>query len=999
MSTLIARAVAAAFTVGVVALPVTVAPDARAVFSASVPAPASPPIRSFATERAAGSQGIAKFGACMKNKKSADVVILLDESGSLKDSDPAGARVDASKYLVKQWAALARENKVKMAIQSMGFSGSVADASGAWRDAATDERRITEELEAFRPRDTGAQTDYWMALDGARSALAERSESGGSSCQAILWFSDGKLDAFSTYQGVVNGKVKEAVKPYLKAKTDNASATAAAIKDLCRKGGLADQVRSSGVATFGIGLAAKTATAQDLDLMKSIALGTNNCGAVSAAGTGDFHLASDIGQLMLAFDALRTPGQLPITERRKVCQGQVCATEAHSFVLDDSITSVHVAATGGATGLDLYVLPPKGDAVKIPIAGTKDTRVGGAVIRSEGLAEDTVTLDFSAKGSWTGLWSLVFVDPKSGSGNAVSETSISLSGDIEPTATLPAGTIYAGERSKPIQLGLQRTDGKPIDPKSLLGSVVVDVAFTDSAKNVTPVASGIDAAGLAQPVTIDLTKAADGAGTLTVEATITTASIKPAKGKTIPGTPLATSAVDVDVAVAPPVGFPTVTDTVTFGSARGAAKSSASVTVTGPGCVWVDGPQVTAAPEQAGEIAVSSSASSATSCIAVADGETKELPIDFATSAAANGAVTGTLTAHLAPKDEPDRARTKSLTFTANLAKQPDIGKRWAVFVATLFGGIAIPVGLMYLVKRMSSKIPPLPLMAGVFDVSVDAGQVLRDGTPFALQPHELRDPIPIPSEGATSLTIGPAQLKVSNGWSPFGAGSVRAAIAGAVGVSSERSAVRKDGQAELPLAIHNTWALFTAPDRGPGHGRLLLLASADAGPDRRSDLVNKALAIIPQRLQEMSASAGAASGAVPSPFPGDLGTQGGTAGPVLADPDATWSPGATGRLDSVSGDREWGSPTYAPGGLADPWGQGAATPQPSGSADPWAQMGGAAPAYEPPTEVIPQTGAPATDAESIETQPRANIAEQTGFFDWSPETTSPWPPDDNSSR
>ncbi|WP_234789073.1 hypothetical protein, partial [Mycolicibacterium fortuitum] len=37
---------------------------------------------------------------------------------------------------------------------------------------------------------------YWVALDGARQALAARAKNseGGQRCQAIAWFSDGKID-------------------------------------------------------------------------------------------------------------------------------------------------------------------------------------------------------------------------------------------------------------------------------------------------------------------------------------------------------------------------------------------------------------------------------------------------------------------------------------------------------------------------------------------------------------------------------------------------------------------------------------------------------------------------------------------------------------------------------------------------------------------------------------------------------------------------------------
>ncbi|MFN8030127.1 MAG: hypothetical protein U0Q10_07275 [Dermatophilaceae bacterium] len=919
MSPLIRMAAATVLAMG--------APGALAVLPQAAAAPMQPRYSALPAE-SGSSAGLAKFGACLYGKKTADVVLLLDESGSLQGSDPDGARVTAAKYLVKQWSALSLETGVKIAIQTMGFSGGVQDASGRWLDAGRDLPQLKNDLDGFRTRDTGQQTDYWMALDGARKALTQRAAKGGSSCQAVLWFSDGKLDAFATYP---NADGKNIVKPYLEKKTDDATANAAAAKDLCRTGGLADQVRSSGIATFGIGLAAKTATADDLQMMRSIALGENNCGAVSAKGTGDFHLATDIDQLILAFDALRAPGSVTVEQLRKVCQGQICPTQAHKFVLDNSITRVHVAASANADGLKLFVVPPSGKAVEVPMAGETQTTVGPATVAGDGLTPHTVSLDFGKKESWTGEWSVVFVDPNAKSANAQSITKLELSADIEPVVTMPAGKIYAGGPSDPVKIGLQSHDGKPIDPASLLGKVAFSAVFTDAAGTEIPVATDLDAAALAKPMVIDLTDAAEGTGTLTASVNLTTAEVKPAKGKAIPGTKMAPATANFDVPVLPPPGFPVIGDKLTFGTATGLAKLETTIKATGPGCVWFDAPQVTASPEKAGTVGVSSSAGNAASCVQLAGGESKDIPVTLTTTAAANGSVNGTITAHLAQTDKLAQARTKSVAFVADLDKPANPTTKWATFALVLLGGIGVPLALMYLVKRVNSKIPALPLLGGTFDVAVENGLVTRAGMPFALQPSELRDPIVVPTGGATALTVGEAHLRVRNGWLPFGPGSVLAAVAGAVGVSQSQSGPRKDGGAELPLAIHNNWALFTAPERGPGQGRLLLLVSADAPPEKRQDMIDRALAEVPKRLDAL---AGAPAAAGPSGLV-DPGGAGGADGPLLTHPDGGWA------SPSPAGGGSWAVPATSGAGTdswqggQDPWGQAQPGPRTSGG-DPW---------------------------------------------------------------
>jgi len=905
--------------------------------------------------KAAESGGIAKFGACLSGKKAADVVLLIDESGSLQESDPQAARVDASQYLLKQWSALSIESGVKIAIQTMGFSEDVMHKSGKWLDAGSAYPTIKEDLEAFRSRNQGQQTDYWMALDGARKALAERARGGGSSCQAILWFSDGKLDAFATYAGADG---EDLVKPYLERETDNA--TAAAAKDLCRKGGVADQVRSSGIATFGIGLQAGTAVAGDLDLMKGIALG-RDCGAVPAAGTGDFRLATDIDALIMAFDALRTPGQLPLSRRLKICQGEICQEDLHRFVLDNSITRVHIAASAKADNLKLFIVPPKGGPVEVPMSGEKTVKVRAAEVTIDGLSPRTVSLDFRNTGRWTGQWGVVFVDPQRASKGADSVTNLELSADIEPSVDLPDDNIYAGERSLPISLGLRHHDGTVIDPADLLGTVKMDATFTDASGRVLPVATGLDAKSLSDPISLDLTSAAEGTGLLTATVTLTTADIKSAKNDTIPGTTLAPSSAGFEVPVLPPVGYPSVGDSLSFGTATGAAKVATSIVATGPGCVWFDAPQVVAAPEKAGAVAVTSSADSAATCVKLAEGESKDIPVEFTTAKAANGSVNGTLSAHLAPIDEPDRARTKAIAFAANLDKPAKTTTKYLTFALALLAGIGIPVGLMYLVKRMSSKVPPLPLLGGVFNVSVEGGQVLRDGVPFALQPQDLRDPIPVPAGGASTLSVGPAQLQVRNGWSPLGPGVVLATIAGAAGMSSTRSTPRKGGAAELPLAIHNNWALFSAPERGPGHGQLLLLVSGDAPQQQRQDILDRAVAAVPQHLGKLAGEIphdGAQSG-LSDPDGGQ-----GVDGPSLADPDS-WTASGSGT------------------GLAmDPWGI-----QPTGrSADPREAATGSTTWEGSATDAGPNTAGPSDDPWSVGESAADSWTQPSGDLE-----TDPW--------
>jgi hypothetical protein len=87
-------------------------------------------------------------------------------------------------------------------------------------------------------RDTGIDTAYWLALDGPRQTLAWRGSDPDNAerCQAIAWFSDGKIDFTARPSG----------KPYADGtgldSPDGIDQTVnKATKSICRPGGLADQ--------------------------------------------------------------------------------------------------------------------------------------------------------------------------------------------------------------------------------------------------------------------------------------------------------------------------------------------------------------------------------------------------------------------------------------------------------------------------------------------------------------------------------------------------------------------------------------------------------------------------------------------------------------------------------------------------------------------------------------------------------------------------------------
>ena len=64
-----------------------------------------------APQKDQSSGPLSSFGACLSGKGEGSLVLLMDQSGSLRQSDPEKARVKASQYLAQRLAAFADSSK------------------------------------------------------------------------------------------------------------------------------------------------------------------------------------------------------------------------------------------------------------------------------------------------------------------------------------------------------------------------------------------------------------------------------------------------------------------------------------------------------------------------------------------------------------------------------------------------------------------------------------------------------------------------------------------------------------------------------------------------------------------------------------------------------------------------------------------------------------------------------------------------------------------------
>jgi hypothetical protein len=849
--------------------------------------------------------GAKRFGACLASQKTGDLLLLFDESSSLQNTDPQAARVQAASYLLQTLGKYADRVGANLEVASAGFSDIFAPEHNWTKLTGSSADQLGSELSSIANKNTGIDTDYWLALDGARQELASRGPgpSGEQRCQAIAWFSDGKID-FTP---------RPTSKPYadgvnLDSPTGVDDTTKRAVDSICRPGGLADQLRSSGIIMLGIGLGANK-TPSDFDVMSAISTshGLNGlaCGKITDPVPGDFYPVSNIDDMLFAFDALNPdPGT---TQQGPVCQLQVCPEARHNFVLDRSIKSVNILGSGGVAGVVPYLISPSGRTLELPKKDGRNTAdIAGVPVTYEWQSESAQTISLQNTGGpqWAGQWAIVYVDTTGQHPDAVSKVSIHITTDIFPALTgADKVSWHSGQVLEGLTFGLVDGQGKPMQPTDLAGTATMSAALVPDGAAPIPLLQSVAKEDIAKPVDADLTKVNPGRAVLRMSLVITTApATDPSGAQIAPGTQLSPQDVDVPVQILPKLGLPTPGQRIDFGTVQATKGATAPLNITGPGCAWIagaDAAKVVAAPDDIGTPRVTSTANSAESCMKVQAGQTAQLQVTLRTDRDGHGGLNGTVPVHVSALDNPSDAQVVEVPFVASLIQPLNTTNFVLVLIAALLLGPGIPLALLYASKWWASKIPDTPMLAERIPVEVSNDVVLRDGEPFAMADTDLIRPVPGLAGGARKLTVQGVTLTATTGRSPFGAGYVTVDADGLISVGSELPASDPSGlRAVLPLAVHNKWVVLHDP-RGPANvADVLLLVGGRTDTAARKQLYEDVARRLPELLNGLRLRAVQAGLAAAHDEPGQGVSPFGDAGPgvpVAHDPFQSTGPSMSG--------------------------------------------------------------------------------------------------------
>ncbi len=415
-----------------------------------LPAVAAPVSAAAAPSTSSASPAFGSLAGCLGSRRHLLLAFVIDESASLGDasqgragSDPTGERVTAAQVAVQSLTNLAGRG-TGVDVLLAGFSDTLHPYGGWQTLNAASSSSIVGQLDGFRTRDQGLDTDFYNAMAGVQHELASRAAAlPAPSCQAVLLFTDGRFDIDSV-----------APKPYDANGADPKQVKAQkGIAALCASGGPMQRLRDGGAVTFTLALGNPSApiTAQpDRAFLERLANG--NC-AVAGAQYGASFDAASASDIVNRFDSVAS-GIRGGTQRLGDCVGN-----ANAFSVVAALGGFHVLVDNGSGSRGIVLTTPSHQQVAVSPAGAVSNVPAGLTVRAA-VTGRFVAIDASpapradpASSTWSGAWSVNFAGATRGG-----SCQVSLFDAWKPV--LQASALQPG-RTSLLVVGIVDAAGKP----------------------------------------------------------------------------------------------------------------------------------------------------------------------------------------------------------------------------------------------------------------------------------------------------------------------------------------------------------------------------------------------------------------------------------------------------------------------------------------------------------------------------------------------------------
>jgi hypothetical protein len=764
-----------------------------------------------ATPRTANQAGLGALTACVAQNQRLDLLVLVDESGSLSEganpTDPHADRVVALKRLLG--GLVPPTNGVgggpKVSVALAGFSSQFDDVRSFQPLTPSSLGSFEQSAQLFASRDQGAYTDFGVALAAARVRLARQAAAqNGHSCQAVILFTDGMYDVRST--------------------TGDTAGRAA----LCRKGQVIDELRSDGVTLIGVGLGAAPAT-----LLPALA-GAGSCGTLPASA-GLYVPAANVGSLLSAFDLAR----LLIQGGHELGTTNVTKRD---FYLGADLSRVELLLRPPSSPDAVMLRAPNGQSVQLSAQATKAS-LDGINFTAAAPSPEYLPVTGQVTGhpeSHVGLWSVQFIHAAGPTQPAVD---VVLFADLRPTLQTGA-TAYLGQPST-LAVNLTHADGTPASTGEQGQAHSLDVIISGS--NGYGGATSVPTHRTNTGFTFGYEPAASDPAT-TVAVLLSLSSLAP------DGSILTTVTQSGHLTVLPPASYPQVTPTnVDLGTVIGHDPTRVHLTIKGglgSGCVAIGAFTAGRLPNGISKLAASSDVPT---CQAVPAGGRGEITVSLTPQGGGSGLVTGGL--NLVLTNAQGTHQRIVIPVTGQFLLPVNQGRRVLLLLVLLGAGVLLPLTVMWVIARIGSRLRPREIRYVNLPVAVTS-EAVTSARPLAA-PNVIADVRWVP-DGAASASV----INVPNGpvvrrrvpLNPFAAATARVSVQGAQTVASAGLTRADDGTLVglIPTVLDAAWTFTTdaaidANDAVPTlRGTLTLLTAEETG---RANPLGAALTSATQRL------------------------------------------------------------------------------------------------------------------------------------------------------
>jgi von Willebrand factor type A domain len=755
-----------------------------------------------APANAATDRGFAQIAGCVSGADTLLAAVVVDESGSLRSTDPRAQRVPAITTAIDALEDLRASTSGRLDVQvSMStFARGYTTLVGWGQLNERHARRLRGTAARELPRrDAGDATDYRQAMQGAQRQLDSRARrlSSDSVCKVMLWFTDGALDV--------------------------GPATGTAARELCRPRGIVDAVRRDQISVIALALFTRggSVTPRQRDQLRAVAEGrgaSTACGStpIPSDASSGVHLSADDPEALRRLFAGATALMSGATGGPAVtCPGPGCPGGRFSFGVDAGVGGFRLVADVGTGRAAPALRTPDGQAIQLPSAGSRRYAVSGGDVHAftrDGLT--TVTMTSDALPTRNTRWTLDL----GRAGGAVDVywlwgTSLRL--DV---ADLAAGGVNQ------IRGAITGPAGTPVDPRLYDELDIRTTVGSESARAaVNP--DGTFTADVVLPVESGRTQA-------TVEVL--------ARARTS-GTGLLLGPLSLadTVPVTLPPAFPSLApDRLDLPAVEGVESRSAVVDVTGtklgPTSVCFAGSTV------AGPTGRVDATPAGPECLRLGAGERGQLRVDLVPSVAADGLASGDLRFGVTGAADAGSVQV-GIPTEFDMVRPVDESTRWLLIALLVGAALLVPVLLLLLAEWLLGRfvVTPTHQRAVVPVRLTEHGPQRLSGGADLLTNRDLAN---LPLSGTArrrryDVPGADAVLRVRRWWDVArgSKGVVTVPPGRLVATKVSPYTSRRGREADVPLGPVNSWFVVTSPtaarDSAAPEATLVMLVPADNEP------------------------------------------------------------------------------------------------------------------------------------------------------------------------